>query len=134
MLEVQAETLGTVTIVHFKGRILIGNATRTLREAVLAQEGANILVLDFAHVDLVDAGGLGTLLELREWTQSKEIEFKLMNLISRVQHLFEITCLDCVFEITSEDMMLTATTGPTPVIPTGSVASKFSRHSVASLI
>lgn len=122
MLEVQAEKLGTVTILHFEGRIVIGNATTTLREAVFAQTGANTLVLNFAHVDLIDAGGLGTLLELGEWTQSKGIEFKLMNLIRRVQHVFEITRLDRVFEITSEDMILTVVTAPASVSASGPIA------------
>lgn len=110
MLKIQAEKLGTVTILHIEGRIVIGNATTTLRETVLAQGGANTVVLDFAEVDLIDASGLGALLELREWTQSKGIEFKLMSVIRRVKHVFEITCLDSVFEIISEDMILTAVT------------------------
>jgi anti-sigma B factor antagonist len=110
MLKVEAEKLGTVTILRFEGRIVNGIATRILRESVFNQAGANTLILDFAHVDLVDAGGLGTLLELREWTQLTGIEFKLMNVVRRVRQVFEITRLDSVFDITSEDVVLSATT------------------------
>jgi anti-anti-sigma factor len=113
MLEVQAEKLGRVAILHFQGRIVNGIAITTLREAVFAQIHANELVINLAHVDLIDAGGLGALLELREWAQSKRIEFKLMNVNARIQQVLEITCLDSVFEITSQDVVLTAPTGPT---------------------
>ena len=133
MLEVKAEELGRVTIVHVEGRILNGNTTRTLQEAVFAQPGVKMLVLDLAHVDLIDAGGLGALLELREWTLAKGIEFKLMNLVRRVQHVFEITRLDYVFEITSEDLILTATTGLTSVMSSDKRSIEdFRRSSVAS--
>ena len=80
-----------------------------------SEAGANILVLDFSRVGLVDAAGLGTLLKLREWSLSKNIEFKLMNLTRCAQDVFEITRLDRVFDIISDDAVLTATAGPTSV-------------------
>lgn len=107
MLKVEAEELGMVTILHLKGRVLAGIATTFLRESVFNQAGASTLILDFAHVDLIDAGGLGTLLELREWTQFMGIELKLMNVIGRVRQVFEITRLDSVFDISSGEMVLT---------------------------
>ena len=116
MLKVEAEKLGTVTILHFEGRIVSGISTKILRESVINQTGANTLILDFAHVDLIDAGGLGALLELREWTQLTAIEFKLVNVIRRVRQVFEITRLDCVFDINSEDKVLSAATGPSSVV------------------
>jgi anti-sigma B factor antagonist len=116
MLKVEAEKLGTVTILHFEGRIVSGISTTILRESVLNQAGANALILDFAHVDLIDAGGLGALLELREWTQLTGIEFKLLNVISRVRQVFEITRLDSLFDINSEDMVLSAATGSSSVV------------------
>ena len=116
MLKVEAEKLGTVTILHFEGRIVNGIATTILCESVFNQAGANTLILDFAHVDLIDAGGLGVLLELREWTQLSGIEFKLMNVIKRVRQVFEITRLDSVFDITSEDMVLSAAPGSSSVV------------------
>src|SRR5262245_61129359 len=112
MLKVEAEKLGTVTIVHVEGRILNGIATTILRESAFSQAGATVLILDFAHVDLMDAGGLGVLLELREWKQLTGIEFKLMNVIGRVRQVVEITRLDSVFDIVSEDMVLSAGNHP----------------------
>jgi anti-anti-sigma factor len=59
-------------------------------------------VLDFARVNRIDAGGLGVLLELREQTKARGIEFKLMNVTKLVKQVLEITRLDSVFEISSE--------------------------------
>jgi anti-anti-sigma regulatory factor len=48
------------------------------------------------------------LLELREFTQAKGIEFKLVNVPQLVQHVSEITCLNTVFKISSEGDALSA--------------------------
>lgn len=107
MLKVEAETLGAVTILHFEGRIVNGIAAITiLREVVFNQAGAKTLIFDFARVDLIDAGGLGALLELREWTPLMGIEFKLMNVIRRVRQVFEITRPGFCVRHNAEDMVL----------------------------
>jgi anti-anti-sigma factor len=111
MLNIQVEKLGAVDVLHFRGRIVYGVATTTLREAVFSQANASVVVLDLAQVVLIDASGLGALLELREWTQSKGIEFKLMNVRNLVQQVFEITRLDTVFEISSRESISCAAAG-----------------------
>jgi anti-anti-sigma factor len=108
MLNVDVEKLGDVHVLHIQGRIVYGVATTTVREAVFAQANASMVVLDLAQVVLIDAGGLGALLELREWTQSKGIQFRLMNIRKLVQQVFEITRLDTVFEISTRERMLGA--------------------------
>jgi anti-anti-sigma factor len=99
MLKVKAEKLGDVTVLHLRGQIVNGAPTTTLREAVFARAEGSALVLDLTKVGQVDAGGLGALLEVREWAQSREIEFRLVNVARHVQEVLEITHLDSVFEI-----------------------------------
>jgi anti-anti-sigma factor len=111
MLNVQVEKLGDVDVLHIQGRIVYGVATTTLREAVYARANASAVVLDLAQVVLIDAGGLGALLELRAWTQSKGIEFRIMNVKKLVQQVFEITRLDTVFEISSRESISFAAAG-----------------------
>ena len=85
--------------------------TDTLSNAVGFQGNASAVVLDLARVSRIDARGLGVLLRLREQTQSKGIEFRIMNVTKLVQHVLEITKLNTVFEITSErDLAALATT------------------------
>ena len=103
MLRVRTQRLGDVATLRFHGRIVKGVESAMLRKAVFAQEGASVVVLDLARVNGVDAGGLGSLLELREWTQSKGIEFRLVNVTKLVKQVLEITRLDTVFEISSEE-------------------------------
>ncbi len=80
--------------------------TEVLRKAVDSQSGVSAVVLDFARVSTVDAGGLGVMLELREQTQSKGIDFKLMNVTRLISGVLEITRLNSVFEVTSGEEIL----------------------------
>ena len=75
--------------------------TEVLRRTVLAQTDASVFVLDLARVNTIDAGGLGLMLELRQQTQSRGIEFRLKNVTKLVRQVLEITRLDSVFEMTA---------------------------------
>lgn len=111
MLNVRAEKFGDVTVLHLRGRIIIGDATKILREIARAQTSACALVLDLAEVDVIDARGLGVLVELHHWAQSRGVEFRLMNVTLRVEKVLAITRLDTVFQ-TSRWMSERAVTTP----------------------
>lgn len=99
MLKVHARKFGNVALLCVKGKIIRSEAA-TLRSAVLAQVDTSVVVLDLAHVNTIDAGGLGMMLELREQIESKGIEFRLNNVTELVRRILEITSLDTVFDIT----------------------------------
>jgi anti-anti-sigma factor len=101
MVHVIIFEVGDVTVVRCRGRIVVGDDYSILRNAVLSQTHARTVVLDLAEVDRIDAGGLGVLLGLREWTRSNAIRFKLMNAMNKVLQVFELTKLDSVFEFCS---------------------------------
>jgi anti-sigma B factor antagonist len=120
MLNATAQKLGDSTVLRCHGRIVTGNAYAILRSAVLRQTHTRTVILDLAQVDRVDAGGLGVLLGLREWAYSNAIRFQLMNVMKQVEHVLELTKLDCVFEFCSvEDMLqllhFAAAIAPRPV-------------------
>jgi anti-sigma B factor antagonist len=104
MLKVNARNLGNVAFLSMQGQIVNGE-TEALRKAVHfqseAQSDVSTVVLDLSQVSIVDAGGLGVMLQLREQVQSKGISFKLMNVSKLVGRVLEITRLDSVFEVTS---------------------------------
>jgi len=102
MLEVQIKKLGNLSVFCVRGKIVRGE-TDLLRSAVLAQDDASVVVLDLAGVNTIDAGGLGLMLELREQTESKGIEFRLENVTKPVRRILEITKLDSVFKISGND-------------------------------
>ena len=115
MLKVHAKNIGTVAILCLQGQIVTGEAA-ALRNAVHSQSRISALILDLARVSTIDAGGLGMMLELREQTQAKGIDFKLMNVTKLVSWVLEITRLNTVFEVTSEAEVLSAVSlGPTSV-------------------
>lgn len=100
MLKVHAKEIGTLAILCLQGQIVTGE-TETLRNAVRSVPEARAVILDLARVNIVDARGLGVLLELRAQTESKGISFELMNVTKWVSKVLEVSRLDTVFKITS---------------------------------
>jgi len=101
MLKLNVEKSADITVLHLEGRIVNGVEAAMLRRSVLSLENSRTIVLDLAKVSGIDARGLGVLLELREWTETRKIKFTLTNVSKLLRQVFEITCLDAVFEISS---------------------------------
>ena len=105
MLKVHAKKLNAVEVLCLEGQIINGD-TEVLRSAVQSASGAGEIVLDLRNVSVVDAHGLGVLLQLREDALAKGIHFELINVRKSLYRLFEITRLNTVFEISSEVQFL----------------------------
>ena len=103
MLKVQTAKFGNVALLCVEGRIVRGE-TDALRNAVLTHVDTSVVVLDLAHVNTIDAGGLGVMLELREETESRGIEFRLDHVTQLIRRILEITKLDSVFNISGSDL------------------------------
>jgi anti-anti-sigma factor len=101
MLKVHPVNSGTAVIFYLHGQIVNGE-TDILRNAVAFQPNVSAVILDLAGVSIVDAGGLGAMLELREQAQSKGICFELMNLNKWVGQVLKLSRLDSVFRLKSE--------------------------------
>jgi len=101
MLKVQPRNSGTAVIFYLQGQMVNGE-TDILKNAVAFQPNVSAVILDLAGVNLVDAGGLGVMLQLREQAKSRGIRFELMNLNKWVRYVLELSRLDSVFEIRSE--------------------------------
>lgn len=100
MLKVHTKKLGTVAVLCLQGQIVTGE-TESLRAAVSALSGVSSVILDFARVSTVDAGGLGVMLGLREQSLAKGIRLALTNITKGVSTVLAVARLDSVFEITS---------------------------------
>jgi anti-anti-sigma factor len=106
MLNVSVQSLGNVTVFRCQGRIMSGDEDTILRKAVLSQTDTKVVVLDLEQVSGIDAGGLGVLLGLRASTRSNGIRLKLMNVLGSIRQMLEVTNLDRVFEICSEEELV----------------------------
>jgi len=98
MLKVHAKKLNAVEILSLEGQIINGD-TETLSSAVQSASDAGDIILDLSNVTVIDAHGLGVLLQLREHSLANGIHLKLMNMSERLSRVFEITRLNTVFEI-----------------------------------
>ena len=100
MLKVHAKRSDSVEVLCLEGQIVNGD-TETLRGAAQLIAGGHDIILDLSNVTLVDAHGLGVLLQLRERTLTNGMHFELMNVNASLSRIFEITRLNTVFEINS---------------------------------
>ena len=99
-MKVQTTKTGNVAVLCVEGRIVRGD-TETLRAAITSQSEVSMIVLDLARVNTIDAHGLGVMLELREYAESRGVEFRLNHVTKLVWRILEITKLDSVFEVAS---------------------------------
>jgi anti-sigma B factor antagonist len=99
MLKVHAKNLGTATVLSLEGQIVAGE-TEVLRNIVDTLSAPSTVILDLTGVTVVDAHGLGVMLQLRERIQEKGMRFKLMNVSQPLNRVLEITHLNTVFQIT----------------------------------
>ena len=103
MLTTGIERKRSTIIVRCVGRIVVGKELSKLRDAVLCELGQQTIMLDFAAVEAIDAGGLGLLMFLHTCAYGLGTELKLMNPTQRVAELLRLTNLDSVFEIFSSE-------------------------------
>jgi anti-anti-sigma factor len=100
MLNVQRKNLGNVSLLNLNGNVLIGE-TDSLREIMQTLPSATAVILDFSRVALVDAHGLGVLLQVREQAQTRGMHLELTNVGTHLRELFRMTRLDSVLQIRS---------------------------------
>jgi anti-anti-sigma regulatory factor len=79
MLSIHIENVGDMAIVECEGRIVRSDAAFKLREAVMSQQEARIVVLDLSEVGAIEGGGLGMLMFLQQWAHGHDIRLKLFN-------------------------------------------------------
>lgn len=101
MLNISAERTGDVAIVSCCGRLVRGESATTLRQAVVSQKEIRVIVLDLTGLEFVDAGGLGTLVSLQQWSRSRGIQLKVVNPAPFVRDLLARTGLDRVVDVSS---------------------------------
>ena len=104
-LKFQVECLQDLAVVSCSGRMVRGASLDQFRrriEQLMEQLGrVRVLVLDVSEVEQLDAGGLGTLLQVRRWAAQRSVKVKLANPPAFFRRLLEATHLTSMFEISS---------------------------------
>ncbi|MGA2357763.1 MAG: STAS domain-containing protein [Terriglobales bacterium] len=100
-LNFQVEYLQDLAVVRCSGRMVRGAALDQFRRRIEQLERVRVLVLDVSEVEQLDAGGLGTLLQVRRWATQRSAKMKLVNPPLFFRRLLEATHLTSMFEISS---------------------------------
>ena len=106
MLSVDIDRSEDVVVLQCRGRIVRGDATYVLRDAVSSQRNARIIVLDLSEVEAIDGSGLGMLVFVHRWTHDNSVQLKLVNPSVLIREMLERTNLIRVFDVSSVDEAL----------------------------
>ena len=78
-MQIHVDKLGELTVIECKGRIVRDESVFELRDVVLAQMRARILVLDLSRVEAIGGAALGMLAFLNRRARERNVEFKLFD-------------------------------------------------------
>ena len=99
-LNLQTRNREDVMIVHCQGRIVYRDEAAALSRLVgqiIANRGK--VLLDLSGVSFIDGAGMGELMLLHTWAQSRNAELKCASPGPFVRELFDLTNLNSVLEI-----------------------------------
>jgi anti-anti-sigma regulatory factor len=89
MLNVTVASIGELAVVGCEGRIVARESIYKLREAVISQTDARIVVLELSEVRALGGGGVGMLVFLQRWARGHNIRFLLFHPSKLVQSKLE---------------------------------------------
>lgn len=98
---------GSITIVDLCGRIDLGEASLTLRRTIrdLVESGRTKIILNLCEVNSMDSAGVGELVGAYIPLKSKGGELKFLNPTKKVFGILQITQLDNVFEVYTDEQL-----------------------------
>ena len=104
-LQIDTREVSHVTILDIGGRIVLGDETGALRDAVrgLIKDGKKKIILNLAGVDYIDSSGVGELVGSFTAVRNAGGELKLLNLTQKVQDVLHVTKLYTVFDIKDDE-------------------------------
>jgi len=99
-LYIVEKALDDIAVLDLRGRIILGDETASLRQAVngLLGSARRQIILSLKGVNYIDSTGLSTLIGCFISTRKQGGDLKLAHLTTRVRDLLQITRLSTVFE------------------------------------
>ena len=100
-MEIHTRAVGDVHILDISGRIVLGEATKTIRQTIsdLLVNGGRKIVLNLKDVNYVDSSGIGELVRTYTSVTREGKQLKLLNLTKKIRDLLVITKLLTVFQV-----------------------------------
>jgi anti-sigma B factor antagonist len=105
--QVSTRELGRVVVVDAVGRLTLSDGRTQLRDLihVFCGNGHKHFLLNLAGVDFMDSDGMGELVRCYSVVRREGGEMRLVRVTSRVQELLQITRLNTLFEIYSDEQV-----------------------------
>jgi anti-sigma B factor antagonist len=101
-LSLETRNRGDVMVVHCQGRIVYRDEAAALSRLVgEALESGGKVVIDLSRVNSIDSAGIGELVFLHTWAQSRRAELKCAAPSQFVSELLNLTNVNSVLEIHS---------------------------------
>lgn len=99
-LSVQLRKSENTDVIHLSGRLVLGEGTSSLREAIRGAVARNAdVLLDLSWVTYVDSAGLGELVAGLSSVNAAGQQMKLLRPAEKVDSLLHITKLYSTFEV-----------------------------------
>jgi len=89
-MNLHVDRVDGLAIIECQGRIVRSDSAFELRDAVLSQADARIILLDLSAVSALEGGGLGMVMFLQRWAYDHGIRLKLFNPIKSVSERLEL--------------------------------------------
>ncbi|MFZ3334173.1 MAG: STAS domain-containing protein [Candidatus Acidiferrales bacterium] len=96
---------GAISIVDLRGSLGLGEGSLTLRRTIrdLVETGRTKIILNFREVDFIDSAGVGELAGAYMPIKSLGGELKFLNPTKKVHGVLQVTQLDKVFEVYTDE-------------------------------
>jgi anti-sigma B factor antagonist len=106
-LEITTRELDRIIVVDAVGRLTLSDSRTRLRDLihVFTSNGHKNFLLNLAGVDFIDSDGMGELVRSYSVVRQRGGEMKLVHLTKKVQDLLQITRVNTIFEIYSEEQV-----------------------------
>ena len=99
-MQIEERTVGAVTILDLKGKLILGDGDAQLKDKVhsLVGQGAKQVVLNLDEVPYIDSAGIGEIVRTHTTMSRGGGSLKLLNVTKRIHDLLVITKLVTIFE------------------------------------
>jgi anti-sigma B factor antagonist len=100
-MKIDSRRSGNVEILDLNGRLVLGEGTSELREAIrnLISDGRTLILINLAKVPYIDSAGIGELVSSFAAVEKQKGSLKLLNLAKGVHGVLQMTKLLTVFEV-----------------------------------
>jgi anti-sigma B factor antagonist len=105
-IKVDTRQVGDVTVTDVAGKLTLGEASSTFREALrnLVSQGHKKVLVNLSGVTYLDSSGIGELVAGYTTVSNAGGKLKLVNLTSKVQNPLMTTKLYTVFEVFDDEV------------------------------